>query len=89
MLCHVLFDKAEDSLGLQNLQQGIETALKDARIMKEREWKESSSRYEALTQNICSTTSIEKHHADGSHDIRGLEHCFVIKCRRRLTNRYT
>ncbi|KAI9765661.1 MAG: hypothetical protein M1840_007218 [Geoglossum simile] len=77
------FKESEDGPRLQGLQQQIETQSKNARIRKEREWKEASTTYGKLTREMSSTSCTRRLLGDGSHDIRGCRHCYVVRrCRR-------
>ena len=78
------FSESENGLELQNLQRKIEVVSKKARVSKEQEWVEASATYSALTKQMSSTTCTGKCNDDGSHDIRGCTHCYVVRRRRRL-----
>jgi hypothetical protein len=70
--------------GMQALQRGIEDDSIIARNAKREELERVNAQYETLTKQIAETPCTERLHPDGTHDIRGCKHCYLVRCRYRL-----
>ncbi|CAG8139779.1 unnamed protein product, partial [Penicillium nalgiovense] len=70
--------------GMQALQRRIEDDSIIARNAKREELERVNAKYETLTKQIAETPCTERLHPDGTHDIRGCKHCYLVRCRYRL-----
>ncbi|CAI7604411.1 unnamed protein product [Penicillium viridicatum] len=70
--------------GMQALQSRIEDDSIIARNAKREELERVNAQYETLTKQIAETPCTERLHPDGTHDIRGCKHCYLVRCRYRL-----
>ncbi|KAE8135900.1 hypothetical protein BDV38DRAFT_120045 [Aspergillus pseudotamarii] len=69
---------------LVHLQDQIEAASVASRHRKEAELAEVNREFQSLSEKIARTSCTQRRNPDGTHDIRGCNHCYHIRCRRRL-----
>lgn len=75
----------EQSPGLRNLRQQIETASKRARENKKSEWNKACDEYDDLSQKISSGTCVCSTNMDGSRNVKGCKKCWHWRSRKRMT----
>ncbi|KAI1501698.1 hypothetical protein F5X99DRAFT_189010 [Biscogniauxia marginata] len=75
------FNESTDSDALTNLLEDIESIAAEERIAKEKQWRESSTKYETLTRQIDSMTCLYVQAIDGSyfsfHDDHNCQKCHL------------
>ncbi|OGM50946.1 hypothetical protein ABOM_000731 [Aspergillus bombycis] len=69
---------------LVHLQDQIEAASVASRHRKEVELTKVNHEFQAFSEQISRSSCTQRRHPDGTHDIRGCDHCLHIRRRRRL-----
>jgi hypothetical protein len=69
---------------LKALQERIEADSSRCRNAKESERLKVHAEFERLTKGKAKVSCTGRVHADGTHNIKGCTHCYLVRCRRRL-----
>ncbi|RDW74456.1 uncharacterized protein DSM5745_07118 [Aspergillus mulundensis] len=72
------------AVALHRLQRRILEASQDCEDDKREDLEKVNDNFINLTENLRLTNCTMLRHPDGSHDIRGCNHCYYIRSRRRL-----
>ncbi|CAG7937273.1 unnamed protein product [Penicillium salamii] len=70
--------------GMQVLQTKIDSDSMETRNEKEMELERVNAQYEAFTKQKAEIPCTERLNPDGTHDIRGCKHCYIVRRRWRL-----